>query len=196
MLIIGSVKVDIHKAERQFEIITFSDVDCIKGLIKYRSLVDKYRGAEHGVVSSIHTHFDTASVTGNVNQELIAVYVTLDELLAKCNLNVKQRYIIQKLMDGYNEYDLAEQFKCDARNIASTLNTVCNRIKKINDLDWKYNYIYLNKMRANFSYKICSNCKENKPVTDDFFGKDNRNKDGFKSYCKRCDAIKKSSAGE
>lgn len=38
----GVVKRDVHKNEYLYRIISFSDVDCIKGLIKHRSMIDIY----------------------------------------------------------------------------------------------------------------------------------------------------------
>jgi hypothetical protein len=182
---------DIRKSERQYEFITFSDVDCIKGLIKKRSMIDEFCDTQHNASMKIAKHWDTASdAIGEVNSEVIAIYVTLDDLINKCGLNWKQRYIINKLMIGWTEQDLAEFFKTEPKMIASTLNTIANKIKRINDLDWKYNYIYMNILPAKFLYKTCTKCDESKAATDDFYGKDNRNKDGFKSICRKCNAMK------
>jgi hypothetical protein len=38
----GVVKRDVHKNEYLYRVISFSDVDCIKGLIKHRSMIDIY----------------------------------------------------------------------------------------------------------------------------------------------------------
>jgi hypothetical protein len=193
----GMCKIDVDKAGRPYEQITFSDVTCIKGLIKLRSKLDGFTNAAHVNASNWFKAMDSASdYVGGMNQELIAVFVTLDEYIKKANLNVKQRHIVSGLMSGYTEQDLAEEWGTNSRNVASVLDTVANRIKDINDLEWKYDYVFLNIIRVNdkkvgFSYKKCIKCSESKAATRDFYSKDNRNSDGLSNRCKECDLHRK-----
>lgn len=89
-------------------------------------------------------------------------------------------------MQGYIESDVADMFKQDASVINKTVNSICNKIKKINDMSWKYEYIFMNFIKAEWSYKRCSKCKEFKPKNTDFFGNDESRSDGFRHVCKSC----------
>lgn len=190
MIIIGAVKIDVLKSERPFELISFSDVECVKALIKHRSTLDEFYGANHGTVSTVTSHYDKAGIIGGVNAEIIATYVTLDEYLSRCELNWKQKYIIDHIMSGYTECDLSKFFKTDFNNICSVLDTVANRIKVINDLSFKYNFIYMNIKKVDFEHKKCSKCDELLPANRDYFGRDVRNADKLKNWCKKCDRRK------
>lgn len=167
----------------QIDQITFSDFDAVKMLIKLRHTVDPYRGIE------IDRDINNAGVVREMSPDLIIVYVALDELIKKCNLNIKQRYIVNKIMDGYTEKEVAEEFNHDQSQITKILNTICKRIVAENNKDWLYEYVYMSKLKAPFDYKQCSKCLEFKPMTIDFFNKEPLGKDGFKNKCKQCSQV-------
>lgn len=178
----GAVKGDIHKHEHPYKQISFSDVDCIKGLIKNRWMIDSYRGLEQNY--NIYEAGDVKSL----NQELICLFVDLDNLIQKAKLNAKQIAIVEMLMDGFTEEDVAEYFKQDAWGIGKILDTVCRKIKKVNDYDWKYNNLYLNFLKGNWEYKICNKCSESKPKTNEFYRERIDQKgDGFYNSCRDCE---------
>lgn len=163
-----------------FEAVSFSDFDCVKGLIKHRGTVDIYRGIKR------NDHPNHAGDIRPMDSELIAIFVSLDSLIDRCELNVKQRYIIERIMDGWTEQDLANKFKQDVNGITKTLNTICKRIVNLNNLDWLYENVFVNYKRAPFTYKKCSKCGEYKPLTSDFYYTDVLAKDGFKNKCRSC----------
>lgn len=176
----GLVKVDKHKAEKQFERISFSDIDCIKGLIKNRWMIDKYMDLEH--IGSI----ELANDVQPINQELIITYIDLQSLIKKANLNVKQRFIVNKLMEGYTEKDVADMFQQTESNINQTFDKIAEKIKKVNDLQWKYDYVYMNYIKSKWNFKRCKKCNNFKPATNDFYNTDKKNKDGYMNICKAC----------
>lgn len=179
---IGSVKVDIHKDEHHFRQISFSDVDCIKGLIKNRWLIDPYYGLER------NNHYNFAGTILPMNQELICVFVDLDRLIHKVKLSKKQLFIISKLMQGYSEEEVAESLNNEVSTINRTLDTISRKIKKINDNEWKYDYIYLNYLKVDWNYKQCPKCKEFKPKTEEFFrARSDSYGDGFYNNCRECE---------
>jgi hypothetical protein len=164
----GQVKIDIHKSERQFELVNFSDFDAVKALIKFKSMI--YR-------------------EGPVNPELIVLYTTLDDLIVKAHINVKQRYIVSEIMSGRTEQQIAEEdygMKDDFSQITKILNTCVKKIVQANHLDWLYENVYVNHLKVPFKYKQCSHCGNFKPMTIDFFNKEPLGKDGFKNKCREC----------
>jgi hypothetical protein len=181
----GMVKIDTHKAEYQFQRITLSDIDCIKGLIKNRWMIDEYFESE------INTNIYSAGDVKPLNQELICTYLDLDNLIKKAKLNDKQLAIIHMLMQGWTEEDIADEYKQDVTVIQSIFDTACEKIKKINDYEWKYNYIYMNKKKVEWDYKKCSKCGESKPKTDEFFRERSDSKDGFRNECRECEVSAK-----
>jgi len=183
----GLVKIDTHKAERQFECISFSDVDCIKGLIKYRWMIDTYQGI------GFNRNYNSAGDVKPMNAELIVTYIDLDNLIKRCNFSEKQLEIIRLLMQGNSEQDVADHFGQDVSGINRTFNLICAKIKAKHDFSWKYEYMFMNNLKAPWSYKRCNKCEESKPAIAEFYGNDKRNKDGLKGICKVCESSSKSS---
>lgn len=181
----GAVQIDIYKNEYPFKLINFSDIDCIKGLIKFRWMIDSYYG------SSRKTRFDEAGDVKPLNQELISIYADLDNLIERCKLTKKQKYIIEQLMMSYTEEEVAERFKQKPRRIYDILETVALKIKKLNDLTWKYDYVYLNYLPVQWDYKICNKCNHSKPMIEKFFRLNSKTKDGFRPECRECESFAK-----
>jgi DNA-binding CsgD family transcriptional regulator len=173
------VKVDIHKDERPFERISYSDTDCIKALIKNRSEIDCYFKQEQD------NYFDHAGNVQSVNQELIVIYADLDRYIAKADLNSKQRFIIEKLMDGWTEKEIAKMFNRDVSNIYRHLTKIAKKIRDLNNNEWK-EYVQLNHVRVAWNYKQCAKCNEFKPMLNEFFLSSSRFHDGFYDVCRMC----------
>lgn len=176
----GAVGVDIHKHEYQYRQINFSDVDCIKGLIKNRYMIDPYYGNE------TNNNIYEAGEVIPINQELIGIFRDLDELIKETKLTSKQIEIVNMLFEGNNEEDVATHYYQRTEKVDNIINTICEKIKKSNDYKWKYDYIYLNYIKSNWEFKECGRCKRNKPKSEEFFNPDSRNKDGLHSFCRSC----------
>lgn len=184
---IGLVKIDLKKSDRQFELITFSDIDCIKGLIKNRCIIDPYFRAEP------NNNFNYAGAVKPLSQELICIYVDLDRYIEMAELNAKQRYIVDRLMEGYTEDDISQMFGDRMQNIYSHVDKVCKKIKAVNDYGWYYDYMMVSQLKVPWEYKKCIRCQEYKPATSDFFHAKESSKDGLYQMCKSCRKSKRNS---
>lgn len=96
---------------------------------------------------------------------------------------VTEKEVIRFKDDGYDE-ELHKQFD-------KILNYICKKIKEQNDYNWKTwtETSGIIKISDNIKYKRCNTCK--KDLRTDNFGNDDRNKDGKKSICKKCDSYTK-----
>lgn len=191
----GSVKVDVHKSDRPYEFVSFSDIECIKGLITKRAYIDGCVDVEHVTASNWKKSFGENSIgyasdyIGDVNQEIIAIYATLDEYIKRIKLTDKQKFLLEKIMIGYSYRDIYDVYGYDIKNTNRDINIICRKIKYLNDILWKYNYIDSRRGRIGYKYIECLSCSEYLPETTDFFYKD---KDGYKKICKNCNSSKKS----
>lgn len=118
------------------------------------------------------------------NTELICTYITLDELIEKCNFNEKQKLILEFYQEGLTEKDIANELDDVQQNINSMINTCITKIAKQNQEDWLKNFIYWDKKKINENWKQCSKCEKWKPESE--FYRDERSKNGFRSECKKC----------
>jgi len=64
------------------------------------------------------------------------------------------------------------------------LDTICKSISDESLRQWRI-WAYTHKLEL--KSKRCSRCGEELPATDEFFGADSRNKDGFQSRCRKCE---------
>lgn len=96
----GAVSIDIHKREREFYPLTLSDSNVVKYLILYRSKVD--------ICYNVTTNFNIyqAGDSFEMNQELIALYVSLDDTIKRCNFKEKQRELLRLIFEGYTIRDI------------------------------------------------------------------------------------------
>ena len=179
----GMVKIDTHKGEYFYQYLTLSDPDVIKLLIKYRYKYDPYYMMEQ------ERHFDMAGDVKPVNQEAIALYASLDEIIKKCRFKNRQLDLIRYVEMGYEFNEIEKRDKRFPRNSAGrAFNKVIKKIKEMNDYEWKL-YIYKNKL--NVEFKECPRCKRIMPKTTAFFGSNKNTKDKLQSICKKCDNLRK-----
>lgn len=181
----GSIKRDLYKSTQPYKHITLSDVMVIKGLIINRNKLDKFWCMKQNY------QYDEAGDLEQFNDELDCLYIDLDALIKRVKLTDKQRSVLTKVMENgwYEDLPDAEAVQIYGENTSSIdfiIDRISLRIKQLNDEQWK-DIIYLNHKKVTWNYKKCSQCGEYKPMTEEFYGKDDRNRDGFKSYCKDCD---------
>jgi hypothetical protein len=175
---VGMVKVDIHKGERQFKDLSLSDINVVKWLILYRDKIDLYFGEKTDYF------FDNAGNSKELNQELINTYAYLDELIEKCDFKEEQIALLQLLFMGYTFKDIEDTTKeTTSRTIKRRFESICKTISEMNNRLWKI-HIHSNYLETQF--KRCSKCNAELPLTDYFFHKDKKGKDGFRNNCKKC----------
>ncbi|NLY47278.1 MAG: hypothetical protein GX053_15025 [Tissierella sp.] len=164
--------------------ISFSDVDVLKVLIKYRADLDPYIYIEDRMYDV--EKLDIADDAKPFNQDIINLFLDLDILIEKTNLTKKQREIIHFYEQGLNSEDIARYYNQDQREIEYILDTICKEIKNKNDELWKYYYVYSNYKKVKWNYKKCTKCGKSKPAVEEFFSPDKRNNDGLYSICREC----------
>lgn len=180
----GSVKIDIHKRDREWKNVNFSDEVAIKGLLKYRLKFDlTYKRDNNSLLTS---DVDLSEFS----EEILCLYIDLDILIKRCNFNDKQNIVLNLYMDGYIEEDIAEVLNVKYQTVNGIIKSICKKIKKENDRLWLTNNMLWNYKRIDVNYKQCSKCGE-WLLKENYFSPDNTKKDGFKYLCKKCENIRK-----
>ena len=181
----GVVRIETLNQNRNYhewEAVSLSDVDTIKGLIKYRVKFDKFYDAKR---------FESKNpfVSNGVPEfhEIVEVtYLDLERLIKNAKLSDSQGFIVSKLMQGYSENDLAEILKNDVSNVLSVFDTACKKIKEQNDFEW-YEWLETSgKIKVEGEYKQCSKCKRWLKAIEENFAPDKTGKYGLRSICRRC----------
>jgi hypothetical protein len=175
---VGSVKVDVHKGDRQFKNLSLSDISVIKWLVLYRDKIDLYYGEKTS------QFYDHAGNSKELNQELINTYAYLDDLIEKCDFKDEQQALLKLLFMGYTFKDIEETTReATSQNIKRRFNSICKAIADMNDRVWR---IYIHKAYLETETKKCKKCEEDLPLTNFFFSPDKTGKDGFRNICKKC----------
>ena len=185
----GAVKIDIHKNNYEWQYANLSTIESIRGLLKYRTYYDTLYSHPRDIYNCFDSHIDAQTLC----EEIICLYIWLDDMIKKANLTKTQKGIINLYMGGYNESDIVEKLNISRQSVNGTIKSACQRILKAVEENWKLDFAYWNKVKVDTDFKQCSKCKENLPATEEYFGTDERNKDNFKSYCKKCDNYTKKS---
>lgn len=173
-----------NRGTHEWEAISFSDIDTIKGLIKNRFEFD-----ENYVMQLYETNNPLESNGVPLFHEIITcTYLDLERLIDNANLTEKQNAIIDMFMQGYNEYEIADSFKDDISNIRSVFDTACQKIKEQNDFEWREWAEISGRVKIPdcVRYKRCSKCHKWLRADGENFSKKQDTKDGFHPYCKKC----------
>lgn len=119
---LGAVPIDVRRKEREYENLTLSDKNVVKYLILYRSKLDTlYAGG-----------------TVEFNQELIALYASLDVIIELCKFKEKQIKLLNLLFDGNKIYDICNMnigYKKSATY--DLLDRMVDKIVEVNNQLWK-----------------------------------------------------------
>lgn len=127
----GAVGIDLHRNEREFQGLTLSDSNVVKYLILFRSKVDVGYGA------STNININQAGDTFEFNQEIIALYTSLDVTLSQCKMTNKQSTILKYLFDGHTINDIAEYFGGNRVSTYRVLDRIVDKIVEKNNDSWK-----------------------------------------------------------
>lgn len=126
----GSVSIDVHKQEREFKELTLSDENVVRYLILFRSKVDKTYGVES------HNNIYSASETFSFNQELVALYASLDKAIEKIKIKEKDEKMLKLLFEGYTLKDISEVHGYVRMTAYNTLDRIVRKIVEENKKDW------------------------------------------------------------
>lgn len=182
MLNTGSVKIDVDRDNVQWYQVNLSDVSSVKGLIKFRTTYDLLYNRRNESSNLLDSFNDLSQLPDDV----ICLYIWLDECIENCGLTDKQLIILNKYMDGYTEEEVAQDINVYSSTINGVINSCCKKISNYANSKWKNEYILWNKKKVETNYKQCSKCKEFLPATDEYFTKDLTRKDNLFPYCKKC----------
>lgn len=121
------------------------------------------------------------------NYEILVLYLWLDEMIRRCTFNNKQKEVLwYYYLVGYSEKKIAEVLNMDERNIRGIIKSICKKILKQVQLNYKLDYLYWNKVRIN-KWKTCTKCNKSLPATEEFFRLREDSIDGFRHYCRECE---------
>ncbi len=141
-------------------------------ILNYKDLKDKYRDKQ--------------------NSDWWALIKDFEKLIEQTKFTEEEKFVLDVIFDGYSQKQLRDLYKSFNLNSLSKnkISRLINEqipsklldtyLSKIDD------WLYTEKIQG--KYKKCSKCEEIKLISNErYFGKDARNKDGFKSICKKCD---------
>ena len=174
----GTVNIDLYSDELEFKVLSLSDFYVVKWLIQFRDKIDPYFNIE------LNNNIYEAGDVNRFNQEIINIYVYLDELIERRKFNKQQLGIIYFLSRGYTYKETGDILNIpSSHNVHKKFNKICKDIVKMNE--WvRLSYTYKNVI--GMRTKVCSKCKEELPAIDEFFTDKKDAKDGFHPYCKMC----------
>lgn len=117
--------------ERDYRNFTLSDRNVVKYLILYRNKLDvTYSGNKNIAIENIASAFE-------FNQELIALYVSLDTIIDLCDFEEKQIKLLELLYEGNKIYDICNMNIGYTRSATYELfDRMIDKIVKINDELW------------------------------------------------------------
>lgn len=174
----GRVKIDIEKSSRGFEQLTLADINVVRYLIRFRDKVDIYYDNQND------NYYQHAGNIQELNQELIVLYVALDETIKKCNFTPEQESIIELIEMGYTFGNIASYLDgVTGEQIKRKFNAICKMIVNKNKEMWSLT-TYFNYIKT--EWKRCSKCRDKFPMNEKFFYKKSDNKDGFHNFCIKC----------
>lgn len=127
----GAIGIDIYRREREYEPLTLSDENVVKYLILYRSKVDVTYGA------NVNINIYQAGDIFEFNQELIALYTSLDTLIEEIRIKDKDKQFLQLIFDGHEIGDIIELYEFPRKTAYRTLTRIVDKIVEANLISWK-----------------------------------------------------------
>ncbi len=128
---LGAVTVDLKKKERDYEHFTLSDKDVVKYLITSRSKIDLSYGAV------VNININQAGDLFDFNQEIIALYASLDSILNRLDLKEKDQKFIHLLFEGNTVADIIKYHDYPKKTAYRTMDRIIEKITALNEQDWK-----------------------------------------------------------
>lgn len=111
---------------------TLSDKNVVKYLILYRNKLDVTYN------SNFNIDINLAGDTFELSQEVIALYASLDDTIARCNFKDKSKKLLDLLFMGYIIHDICNMDIGFKRSATYDLfDRMLDRIVKENNVMWK-----------------------------------------------------------
>jgi hypothetical protein len=174
-----------NRGIHEYEALSFSDIDVVKSLIRFRSEIDPFFTAK--LFDDTYDYYKSNS--SPIFYELIdCIYLDLERLIKNARLTEKQLYIVKAIMMGYLEIDIAETNNDNEMNIRRIFETACQKIVDRNNFEWR-EYLEtsgLIKIPSEVKYKQCSKCGEWKRVNHINFSPNQKGLYGVHSVCRQC----------
>lgn len=168
---------DVRRFETEFYNIDFSNSETILGLIVLRSKIDKYYKwyAEENLM--------LAEGQRGVNQELIALYADLDNLIENAGLDDNEIMLVHALEMGYTYFDLGDAFREYPAVIERRGRSIARKIVRRYMREFRTWKLFNGKK---MEWKDCRICGESLPLCDAFFNTQDDLVDGFRNECRNC----------
>lgn len=130
----GVVSVDIYKKDREYKNFTLSDKNVVKFLILNRSKLDVTHGANTNI------NIKEAGDTFEFNQEMVAMYASLDKTVEKSKLTKKQLILIELIYSGHSINDASKilNLELSAKGAYRMLDRIVDKIVSENNEMWFY----------------------------------------------------------
>lgn len=187
---LGSVHEETYaqgKGIHEFDNLNLTDETVLKNLILNRRKLDLYHDLDINGNTSIS---DDCSI---FYENILIMYMDLDDLIKKTRLTKLQRWLVNNLMYGHSFEDIVELNKekeINIINLYSIFNKAVYNLKCQAEENWKFGLMW-DKVKTKTKWKQCSKCKEFKPATEEFYGLHPDTTDGFQSNCKQCNVLMK-----
>lgn len=175
----GRLQIDIHKGSREWGNIAFSDIQTVRGLIKFRARFDLLLDREQCNI------MDSSTDLSGYEEEIICTYVDLDYIISKTRLSKNQKKVLALYMRDYDEKDISDVLGIKEVTVNSMINTICEKIVDRNYEEWK-SWVHWDKKRVTGDYKKCTKCNEYLPATEEYFSPHEKGQYNLHPYCKKC----------
>lgn len=164
-----------HVVEVSKNRILLSDINTYRGLLMtYGDLKDKYKTA--------------------VDTDIWALLLVFEELVRLTKFTRTEKFVINAVFRNLSQRDIKEQYKSlgwgdlSKDSISRMINVVIPRKILATYVSRVEEWVFTEKLRG--EYKACTQCGNVKLLNDRYFGRDRRNRDGYKSNCKVCDNLR------
>jgi len=180
----GSVHMETYaqgRGNHEFDYLKLTDESVLKNLILNRRKLDLYYDLDVDNARNIYS----ASECTIFYENILILYMDLDNLIKKTRLTKLQRWLVGELMYGYDFNDIIEDKGLDINNIYLSFEKAIYRLRYQAEENWKFNLMW-DKVKTNINWKRCSKCEEFKPATKEYFSPDESKIDGLKYICRNC----------
>lgn len=172
------------RGNHEFDNLKLIDESVLKNLILNRRKLDLYYDLDEGNARNIYS----ASECTIFYENILILYMDLDNIIKKTRLTKLQRWLVEELMYGYSFCDIVElneDKNYSVENLHITFEKAIFNLKSQAEEDWKFGLMW-DRIKTKTNWKKCSKCEEFKPATKEYFSLNEFGKDGFRTMCNTC----------